>query len=249
MRLFSVVKGSALKTPFDETGFSCTEVNPGASPCMKVYKCVLKSHHTWKPELYSYGDKTQFFAFLTASGYVTTEDQAWNITDYAAFIPDYDKNDITIHAGLTDLEFYRYVGEMDPRYDVEKMNDYMTRLPYFCLFKDGVEYTEGHTTGVGSTVRTLSVIHHRQMGRYSLGWVVGKGPTHVGEHRHPDLDQWYFILPGGVMTYRAGGDSVHVEGGDVTYTKMNTPHSSYALEGESYNYFWVETALEGYIAD
>ena len=246
MAKYLVAKHEDLIGEFNEQGLSCVEVCPGASPYMKTYKCVLKAGTSWKPELFAYGDTTQFFAFITATGFIDNGKQSWNITDYAAFIPNYDVDPITIHSGEKDLEFYRFIGKMHPKFDVWEMDYMMLVLPYFKLFKDGMRYTEGFTGGIGSSCRSHSVIEHRLMGRYSMGWNVGEGPSVIGQHIHADLDQWYFILPGGVMTYEAGGEATHVTAGDVTYTEMGMAHGSTIAENEMFNYFWVETAVEGY---
>lgn len=230
---------------FDENGLSRVEILPGACKEMKAFKCVLKAGRSWKPELYAYKDKTQFFAFVTATGFVTTETCSYNITGPANFVPNYDAETFTIYAGKQDLEFYHFIGLMN-QYDIDRMDYIHIELPRFRLFKDAWHYTEGFTGGIGSTCVSHMVMEHRYLGRYSMGWNLGEGPSVIGQHTHDDLDQWYFILPGGVMTYSAEGESVHVSEGDVTYTKMGVPHGSSLEEHERFNYFWVEIAIDGY---
>lgn len=240
-----VSRNSELSPEFNENGLSRVEILPGASADMKAYKCVLKAGKTWTPELYAYGDRTQFFAFVTPTGYVSTDYEAWNITDPANFVPNYDAEAFTIHSGRQDLEFYHFVGLMN-EYDLKRMDYIHIELPRFRLFKDGWRYTEGFTGGIGSTCESHHVMEHRFMGRYSMGWNIGEGPSVIGQHIHEDLDQWYFILPGGSMTYTTDEGSVHVTGGDVTYTKMGVSHGSSIEAGERFDYFWVELAPNGY---
>lgn len=244
-----VARKNELVGEFDENGLSRVEILPGACPDMKAFKCILKARHAWQPKLYAYKDKTQFFAFVTATGFVTTETEAFNITGPANFVPNYDAEVITIYAGAKDLEFYQFIGEMDPKYDIARMDYIHIELPRFRLFKDAWRYTEGFTGGIGSTCKSHHVMEHRFMGRYSMGWNVGEGPSVIGQHIHPDLEQWYFILPGGSMTYTAGDESAHVTEGDVTYTKRGTSHGSSLEAGEHFDYFWVEIATNGYGAD
>ena len=240
-----VARKKDLVGEFDENGLSRVEILPGAAPCMKAYKCILKAGCSWKPELYAYKDKTQFFAFITATGYVTTESQCWQITGPANFVPNYDEETFTIFSGKQDLEFYHFVGEMD-HHDIERMDYIHMELPRFRLFKDAWRYVEGFNTSIASTCQSHHVMEHRFLGRYSMGWNVGAGPSVIGTHIHPDLDQWYIIMPGGSMTYTADGESTHVSEGDVTYTGMNTPHGSEIAADERINYFWVECAINGY---
>ena len=232
-----ISKKEGRKQEFHE-GLSRVEVLAGTNEDMKIYRCTLKAHCDWTPEVYAYGDTTQFFAFFTASGYVLTDETAYNITDYAAFVTNYDAEHFTIHAGAQDLEFWHFVGRMNER-DMKRMDYIHFELPRFRLFKDGWLYTEGFTGGIGSTCKSHHVLEHRFLGRYSMGWNIGDGPSVIGSHVHPDLEQWYFILPGGCMTYTAGDESVHVESDDVTYTTMGTDHGSSIAEGEKINYFWV----------
>lgn len=240
-----VAKKSELITEFNEEGLSRVEILPGAAPHMQAYKCVLKAGCSWQPKLYAWKEKTQFFAFVTATGFVTTETQSYNITDYANFVPNYDEEVVTIYAGKKDLEFYQFIGEIS-QYDIDRMDYIHIELPRFRLFKDAWRYVEGFNTSIGSTCQSHMVMEHRYMGRYSMGWNVGDGPSVIGEHVHDDLDQWYFILPGGSMTYSADGQSIHVSEGDVTYSKPKTPHGSVIAENEKINYFWVECAIDGY---
>lgn len=240
-----VARGNELVDNFDENGFSRVEILPGACADMKAYKCILKAGKVWKPELYAYGDKTQFFAFVTPTGFVATENEAWNITSPANCVPNYDADKVYIHAGRDDLMFYQFVGLMND-YDMKRMDYIHIELPRFRPFKDAWRYTEGFTGGIGSTCKSHHVMEHRFMGRYSMGWNIGEGPSIIGQHIHPDLDQWYFILPGSAMTYTTDEGSVHVTGGDVTYTKMGVSHGSSLEAGERFDYFWVEIAVNGY---
>ena len=239
-----VFRGDSIKKDFKD-GLSRQEILAGTNPDLQIYRCTLKAGHDWKPEVYAFGDKTQFFMFMSASGYVAMQAEAFNITDYAAFVPDYSTERFTIHAGKQDLEFWQYIGRMAD-YDLKRMNYIHIELPRFRLFKDAWRYTEGHTGGAGSSCKSHMVLEHRFLGRYSMGWNYGKGPSLIGTHEHPDLEQWYFMLPGNNMTYTAGDESVHVSEGDVTYTTMGTPHGSVINEDECINYFWVELATNGY---
>ncbi len=241
-----VVKGSSIQQDF-KNGLSMQEVLAGTNPDMRIFRCTLKAGHEWKPEVYAFGDKTQFFMFMNPTGYVTTKDEAFNITHYAAFVPNYDAERFVIHAGKEDLEFWHFVGIMS-EYDLTRMGNIHIELPRFRLFKDAWRYTEGHTGGVGSTCKSHMVLEHRFLGRYSMGWNYGKGPSLIGTHVHPDLEQWYFMLPGNKTTYTAGDESVDVTEGDVTYTTTGTPHGSIVGEGDLINYFWVELATDGYKA-
>ena len=186
-----IARKAELVGEFDRDGLSRVEILPGACKEMKAFKCVLKAGSFWKPELYAYKDRTQFFAFVTATGFITTETCSYNITGPANFVPNYDAETITIHAGKQDLEFYQFIGLMN-QYDIDRMDYIHIELPRFRLFKDAWRYTEGFTGGIGSTCISHMVMEHRYLGRYSMGWNIGAGPSVIGQHTHDDLEQWYF---------------------------------------------------------
>jgi mannose-6-phosphate isomerase-like protein (cupin superfamily) len=241
-----VVKSSEIKPEF-RNGLSRQHILEGVCSEMDVYKCILKAGEKWMPDVYPFGDRTQFFTFVTPTGYVATREQAYNITDRAVFVPDYDADRFVIHAGKDDLEFWHFIGKQSD-YDINRMNYIHIELPRFRLFKDAWRYVEGHTGGAGSKTKSHMVLEHRFLGRYSMGWNYGEGPTFIGEHTHPDLEQWYFMLPGCSMTYTAAGEQVEVEGGDATFTEKGTPHGSVVKENQKFDYFWVELATNGYMS-
>lgn len=239
-----IVKTTEMIPEF-KNGLSRQIIMEGACPDMEIYKCVLQAGEKWMPEVYSFGDRTQFFMFVTPTGYVETRETAYNITDRAAFVPNYDEDRFVIHAGKEDLEFWHFIGKQ-AKYDIDRMNYIHIELPRFRLFKDAWRYTEGHTGGSGAKTKSHMVLEHRFLGRYSMGWNFGEGPTFIGEHVHMDLEQWYFMLPGSSMTYTAAGQEFDLVGGDVTYTEMGTPHGSVVNENQKFDYFWVELATDGY---
>ena len=113
-------------------------------------------------------------------------------------------------------------------------------------FKDGVRYTEGFTGDAGSNLRSHLLLEGRQLGRYSMGYNVGEGPSFVGTHTHDVVEQWYFVLQDSSFTYTADQGDVEMEAYDVSYTDRGVPHGSKARADQKINYFWVELATEGY---
>lgn len=218
----------------------------GATDDVVITKCVLEAGAKWTPQLYKYGEKVQWFFFMTASGYVATPARAHNITDKAIYVPDFDREEFYIQAGAEDLEFLHVEGKMND-IDLEMMNECHIVLPRFRFLKDSWRYTEGFTGDAGSNVKSHMVIEHEYFGRYSMGWNCGIGPTFIGEHIHPDLEQWYYALEGSSFTYTAGDSEFKVNGGDITHTPEKTPHGSKSDDGENIDYIWIELATKGYM--
>ena len=247
MREMVILKGKDVKFEFGANGLARTKLDSVCSSDLTIYRCVLKAGCVYKPQLFSMYDSIQFFAFLNATGYVNTTNRAYNIDDRACFCPNFDRDpNIEIHAGKEDLEFYQYIGVMD-EWDIGRFKLQHIVLPWFRLFRDGcIEYTEGFTGDAGSNLRSILQMPGRQVGRYSMGYNFGKGPTFVGTHTHDVVEQWYFILQDSSFTYTADKGPIAMEPYDITYTDRGVPHGSKADENENINYFWVELATDGY---
>ena len=222
-------------------GLSRFEMLPGAYPEVQTYKCTLKAGAKWEPELYSFEDKIQIFFFAKGTGYIGTPKCAYNITEYAVFVPYFDNEPFFLQAG-TDLEFLHIVGKMD-EYDKKHMNEYRITLPRFRTMSDSWTYFEPFK---GPGVKAVMLLEHRALGRYSMGATLGKGPTFNGDHVHHDLEQWYYALPGSRFSYTADGEQIDVSGGDFTYITEGVYHASNAAEGDTFDYIWFELASKGY---
>ena len=229
-------------------GMARAEVLAGTCDEINMYRCTLKAGEVLKPQLYAFEEKMQIFLFVAGKGYITTGAEAYRIDDRAVFVPNFNKDDVTIKAGNEDLMFIHIVGEMT-RWDQERMKIDHIVLPRFRLLKDSWQYTEGFTGDAGSNIKSHMVLEHEYLGRYSMGWNCGQGPTFIGTHVHEDLLQWYLNMPGSSFQYHAGDETVSVEGGDITFTEIATPHGSDAPEGQFIDYVWFELAINGYIHD
>lgn len=229
-----------------EKGLSQKPLLPGASNDVEIYQCKLDAKNKIIPELFKYEDKIQFFFFTNASGYVATDSIAHNITDKAVYVPDYDREPFFIQAGEEDLNFVHFIGKQN-KIDVDMMNECHIVLPRFRLLKDSWRYTEGFTGDAGSNVKSHMVLEHEYFGRYSMGWNCGTGPTFIGEHTHPDLEQWYYGLDDTEFYYIAGDEEYEFQGGDISHTVIGTPHGSKSDAGKKIDYVWFELATNGYL--
>lgn len=73
-----------------------------------------------------------------------------------------------------------------------------------------------------------------------MGWNIGPGPDFIGQHTHPTLEQWYFMIDGSRFTYVADGQEIPVEEGDISFTPHGTSHGSKCDEEGYINYVWFE---------
>ncbi len=239
-----LLDGRSVRHSFDAQGLSRQPLLPEANKEAKLFECVLKAGQIWRPPLFPFREKIQMFFFTNKTGFVSTDSQCWSI-EQGVFVPDYDRETVSIHAGSENLHFLHIIGDLND-YDRETMANWCIKLPRFRGFSQCVQYTEGFTGDAGSNVTSRLLIEGRGCGRWSMGWNNGAGPTFIGEHIHKHLVQWYYVLPDGFFTYIAGGTQTDMGPGSLSYTQANTPHGSQTPEGKKINYIWLELAPNGY---
>ena len=239
-----ILKKEDIKQEF-VNGLAHQIVFPNEYPGVDIYKCTLKAGESWKPALSKRDEKFQLFLFINQGGFIEYPSYIFDISDRAIFIPFFDQEEYTIHAGNTDLEFL-HINSAINEDDLRSLNYVRLVLPKFKLLKDCWRYTGDFTGDAGSNLKSHYVVEHSFLGRCSMGWNLGVGPSFVGEHTHPDLEQWYYIFPGSTFTYTAGDVKVDLKGGDMTHTPIKTPHGSITAAGEKIDYVWFELAVKGY---
>lgn len=160
-------------------------------------------------------------------------------------MPEFDKEPFVIRTSADSkepLEFLHIVTEISD-YDRACLKEARITLPRFRRISQGWTYYEDfkekHTT-------SLMLIEHRNLGRLSMGAVLGRGPTVIGAHIHNELVQWYFPLKGSRFIYEANGEQIEMTGGDLSYTPTGLYHGSRADAGEVYDYIWFELCENGY---
>lgn len=210
-------------------------------PGIRAYKCDMKAGQTWKPKVYSINDKAQIFFFTNGAGYITTTRTSFNITEKTVFIPDFDKDEIAIHA-VTDLEFLQFDLVLSD-YDKERLEYMRISLPRFKLLSDCWCYEEAFKDPNG---KSYMIIENRFFGRFSMGATMGHGPTYVGQHTHPDLAQWYYAFPGSKFKYTVAGETIDMNEGDWAHIAHNVSHGSVCEEGDIIDYLWFELKIGKY---
>jgi len=217
----------------------------GSHTDAKIYRCTLKAGECWEPSIYTIDNKIQMFFFINCSGYVATKNRAWNITEQAVFVPNFDKERFWIEAGEKNLEFLHLVGTMNA-YDVENYIDYHIITPRFKTYSEGVQYTESFTGNAGSKIKSCFLVEDTACGRWSMGMNKGNGPVFVGEHSHEELQQWSYILPGSDFHFTADGKEFELHEGDLVFIPKGVLHSARAETGKDLNYVWIKLASEGF---
>lgn len=225
-------------------GVSHKEILENSYKDVQVYYTVLQAGTTWNPEKYAFEDKCQFFIFVKGTGYVTTKQWSYNIKEAGVFVPNFDRENFGIYAA-EELECVHIIANMS-EYDIKDMKAGAISLPRFRLMSEGWTYDEDFKA---PGTKSCMLVEHRNLGRFSTGATFGKGPSCNGTHTHPDLEQWYIVLPGSKFTYTSGGDTTIMTEGDVSYTPHGVAHSSESFAGEQLDYIWFELCEDGYVGE
>lgn len=233
MSNISYVKKNSLPCAFED-GLSKVEMLPGSHRDVQAYRCILKAGSTFKPEVFA--DKNQIFFFVSGNGYITTKICAYNITESAVFIPEFDCDHFGIYAAATDLEYLEIQIALTEQ-DKETLHKSRYTLPRFRLLSECDRYEEGFKS---KSVISYSVVLRRRLARASMGVVYAPGPDYVGTHSHEVLQQWFYGLPGADYDFTAGNETIHIGAGDWAFIREKTPHSVDTKPGGLCNYVWFE---------
>ncbi len=238
MQEIKIVKAREIKFEYAD-GYAETEILAGTCPGIKICKCKLQAGKEKKLEVFGEDEKMQLLFFTTKSGVLKSGNTIYEIDDQAVFIPDFDRQDVVLIAGDEEVQFIRITGPMT-EVDHRQMKNCQYVLPRFVRLRESIEYTERFTQESGSKVVSHSIIAGRHLGRYTMGWNIGAGPDFIGQHTHPTLEQWYFMIDGSQFNYLAGGNVIPVEEGDISFTPHGTSHGSECTEDGYINYVWFE---------
>lgn len=226
---------------FDEKKDFCTlDILPDTCPGIKIQKCRMLPGNSVTPKVFRQELKMQIFFFTQpGGGIVRAGDRYFPLKEQCVFVPNFDEDSLEISSGFEPLEYIHIIGPMT-EIDLRQMRNCCFVLPKMTYLSDSIEYTERFTQESGSHVVSHSILAGRHLGRYTMGWNIGTGPDFIGQHVHPALEQWYFMLDGSNFTYRAGDQNIHVEAGDISFTPHGTYHGSECTSDGFINYVWFE---------
>lgn len=223
-----------------QPGFFRMEMLPGSMSGVYTYKCTLEAGASCLPE--SFTDKATAIFFVGGTGTVKTQTQSFEVTERAVFCPALDGADYTITAD-TKMEFLQFVQDMSEE-DMAHFNMYRIVLPWFNPFSRWHLYTEGFRN---EALRSYAVLHQYYVSRMSLGEVVGPGSAKLEPHKHPELFQWFYGLPGtDTFMFSANNETVDVEAGDWICIPNEVYHIvSPKKDNDHIDYVWFECVVPG----
>lgn len=215
-------------------------VLPGVCPRVRTERVVVPAGATWAPELYAPHTYIQILLVQSGSGYIATPSQAYNLEGSAVFVPDFDREPVTVVAGRQAVELLRIVGDM---IEVDHLQLGKSHLifPRFRPLAKGWEYTARPLTLDGAGARGFVLIENRKLGCYNMGYIssFGKGAATVGKTALAQYDQWCIAMPGADFTLTAGGQQASMAAGDVAFVPKGTEFCSACGAAGRIDYVWL----------
>lgn len=215
------------------SGIERTEMLPDRVGGVHTYKCRVKAGQN--VELETFAETTTLYYFTMGKGYVTTATKAFNITEPSLFVPELAPADQQLYA-VTDMEFLQLTCDMIDE-DKELWSHWHIKLPYFLPVSNCIEYTEGFRP---EAIHAYSILDRHWVTRMTMGAIIGEGPNKADPHKHHNLYQWYYGMPGTKFIYTAGDETIVLSDGDFAFIPTNIMHAIEIDPGETVNYVWFE---------
>lgn len=189
----------------------------------QLFRCTVQAGCVWKPTLFPRPAVTQMFLFLGTGGYVATPAQAFNITEPSLFVPDFDEEEVSIHAGNRPLECIRIVSRMNEE-DCNQIGKSHMVFPRFRPFSQAWEHTMHSIDAEGSNTRAFVLIENRKLGANNMGLFrsAQPGASKVAEDMLPTYDQFILCLEQASCTLWVDEEEIALSEGDIAYI----PHGS-----------------------
>lgn len=242
MTTIRYVKHAQIEAGMKESqrGFFKTELLPGSMSGVETYKCRLLEGALCRLE--SYERKGVSVFFINGTGTVTEGKKSFEVTERAVFCPELSGEDYEISA-KSDMEFLLFIQEMSEE-DLRHYEMYHIVLPWFNTASNWHLYTEGFRN---EDLKSYACLHQYYVSRMSLGEVVGPGNVKLEPHKHPELFQWFYGLPGtDPFLFQAGEETVDVEEGDWICIPNETWHIvSPKKDKDHIDYVWFEVVVPG----
>ena len=223
-----------------QPGFYQADLLPGSMAGVETYKCRLKAGALCR--LKSWEDKAAAVFFISGKGSVSEGDAFFAVTERAVFCPEIGGSDYVIQAAQ-EMEFVLFVQEMSEE-DKKHYDMYHIVLPWFNTAANWHLYTEGFRN---EALKSYACLHQYYVSRMSLGEVVGPGNAKLDPHKHPELFQWFYGLPGtDPFLFQAGEETTDVEEGDWICIPNETWHIvSPKKDNDFVDYVWFEVVVPG----
>ncbi len=206
---------------------------------VRLIRHTIKKGTFWTPELYSRPKTTQMLLFLDGSGYVKTETAAFNISEPALFVPEFDKETVTVKAVEEDIECLEIVSQMNPE-DCNQINKSHMVFPRFRPFSQAWEYTMDIFDGPEANAAGYVLIENRKLGANNMGILRSRvpGKSIIQKDCLPAYDQFVIGLSGASSFLNVNGETVKLEEGDVAFIPKGSEFDFRSEESGMIHHIW-----------
>ena len=240
MKYISYIKKEDMVMTEAGEGYSRCEMLPGSMEGVTASKCEIKAGCTIRPKLYE--NKAAALFIFKGTGSIRAGEKTFEIKERCLFCPNFANEAYEITAD-TDMEYLELLQEMTEE-DWKHFEMYHIVLPWFNTFSNWHLYTEGFR---GDELKSYAILHQYYVSRMSLGEVVGPGEAKLEPHKHPELYQWFYGLPGtDPFIFKAQDDEIEVKEGDWICIPNEVYHIvSPKKSGDYIDYVWFEMVVPG----
>ncbi len=206
---------------------------------VRLIRHTIKKGTFWTPELYSRPKTTQMLLFLDGSGYVKTETAAYNISEPALFVPEFDKETVTVKAVEEDIECMEIISQMNPE-DCNQINKSHMVFPRFRPFSQAWEYTMDIFDSPEANAAGYVLIENRKLGANNMGILRSKtvGKSKISKDCLPTYDQFVIGLSGASCMMKVNEEEVKLEEGDVAFIPKGTEFEFSSGEEGMIHHIW-----------
>ena len=204
-----------LKEPVGENEIKTQVILDGASNRAVLKRIKLGANAVWYPELVQRPQMTQIFLFTGGTGYVSAGGTAYNITEPARFIPDFDKEKITIKAGQEGLECIEIKAAQNKE-DAFQINKSHLVFPNFRPLSKAWECNMANI-GNETNVCGFILIENRKYGANKMGFFISEkpGPCKTREDSQIAYDQYVIAMEGADFSLTMDDETVDMREGDI----------------------------------
>lgn len=223
-----------------DNGALVAELIPGVMDGIETSKYRLASGKSY--DFDTLADVALSLFFIGGKGTIHANGQQFDVTERAVFCPKLESGSFSIDVS-EEMELLFFAQKMSED-DFAHYEMYHIVTPWFNTASRWHLYTEGFRN---EALKSYACLHQYYVSRMSLGEVVGPGNAKLEPHKHPELYQWFYGLPGtDPFLFDANGEAVDVEEGDFICIPNETPHIVSPKKNDDFvDYVWFEVVVPG----
>lgn len=212
---------NTLREPVGENEIKMQAILEEASDRAVLTRVKLGAKAVWYPELVQRPKMTHILLFTNGTGYVAVGGTAYNITGPARFIPDFDKEKVTVQAGSEGLECIEIKAAQNSENAIQINKSHLV-FPDFRPFSRAWECNMANI-GNDTNVRGFILIENRKYGANNMGFFVSaaSGPCKTLKDSQIAYDQYVIAMEGADFSLTVDNETIAMKEGDIALIPRN----------------------------